>query len=92
MKNPLRDVQNELASQGEAIRALQAEVARLSEVLARVDATAGQAALDAAGMPDVLRTAGDDLGDRIGRLTEQVDGIVRVGDAMAELALRPTAD
>jgi len=92
MKNPLRDVQNELASQGEAIRALQAEVARLSEVLARVDATAGQAALDAAGMPDVLRTAVDDLGDRIGRLTEQVDGIVRVGDAMAELALRPTAD
>lgn len=89
MKNPLRDVQAELASQGEAIRALQAEVARLTEVLARVDAAASRAERDAADLPEAVRTAVDDLHNRMGRLTDQVDALARVGDAMAELALRP---
>lgn len=74
MKNPLRDVQGTLAEHAAAIQALQAEVARLTEVLARVDATSAQAAVDAAQLPVELRRAVDDLSGRIGALTQRLDG------------------
>jgi hypothetical protein len=73
MKNPLRDVQATLAEHAAAIQQLQNDVAGLTEVLARVDATAAQARLDAAQLPVQLRAAVDDLANRIGALSRRAD-------------------
>lgn len=73
MKNPLRDVQATLDEHTAAIQALQVEVARLADVLGRVDAVSAQAALDASQLPAELRAAVDDLTSRIGALSTRLD-------------------
>ena len=66
-----------LASYAAELRDLQLKVEALTAVVARIDATVaavdadGRASIDA--MRKQLRTVSDDLGDRIGALTDRLD-------------------
>jgi len=66
-----------MASYAAELRDLQLKVEALTAVVARIDATVaavdadGRASIDA--MRKQLRTVSDDLGDRIGALTDRLD-------------------
>jgi len=77
MRHGAQRTNEAMASYASELRDLQLKVEALTAVVARIDATV--AAVDADGRASVdairkqLRTVTDDLGDRIGALTERLD-------------------
>ena len=77
MRHGAQRTNEAMASYASELRDLQLKVEALTAVVARIDATVaavdadGRASIDA--MRKQLRTVSDDLGDRIGALTERLD-------------------
>jgi len=77
MRHGAQRTNEAMASYASELRDLQLKVEALTAVVARIDATVaavdadGRATIDA--MRKQLRTVTDDLGDRIGALTDRLD-------------------